>query len=79
MIVTKDYCVDCDLPCLGHSCPNKNVLIRKCDFCEESAIVAIDGNDMCETCAQEYVKNLFNELSLSEALKLLSIDFKFIK
>ena len=48
-------------------------------FCEESAIVAIDGNNMCETCAQEYAKNLFNELSLSEALKLLSIDFKFIK
>lgn len=33
----ENDCVDCGLPCMGNSCPNRNVLHCYCDMCKNEA------------------------------------------
>ena len=56
MVRIEDRCCDCAVPaypCLGKSCPNRNVEVRYCDECGEE----IDGDvyddgeqELCESC-----------------------------
>ena len=55
MIVTKDECVGCKdmgLPCLGDSCPNRNVTRMYCDRCrrEVEELREYEGEQLCPEC-----------------------------
>ncbi len=72
---TENHCVDCGLPCLGRSCPYSHITVCYCDICgDEGAEYTIDGEDYCEECAKEYLKDTFNDLTLSEQAEALNID-----
>lgn len=44
-------CVNCGLPCLGSSCPNRNVIVICCDECEEETdIYRFDDEELCIDC-----------------------------
>lgn len=49
----EDQCCDCGLPCLGSSCPNKNVPVWYCDRCGDEGVdlYEVDGKEVCEYCA----------------------------
>lgn len=51
MIVYQDDCVGCRLPCLGDSCPNRNVPHRVCDCCvEEDQLYYFGDQELCAEC-----------------------------
>lgn len=52
MIYYTNECVDCGLPCLGDSCPNKNVIHSECEFCKDKDIKLYhyNGHEICESC-----------------------------
>ena len=58
MIRYEDHCCDCAVPgypCLGSSCPNRNVPVYYCDKCgdELEDIYDLDGEELCEECLKE--------------------------
>lgn len=58
MVVIENQCVDCGLPCLGDSCPNRNVEVYYCDKCHEQLsheeiYETDDGDELCEDCLKE--------------------------
>ena len=47
----ENECVDCGLPCLGNSCPNRNVVRFYCDRCkEETTLYDYYGEEICKEC-----------------------------
>ncbi|MCM1168063.1 MAG: hypothetical protein NC299_18180 [Lachnospiraceae bacterium] len=81
MITRRDECVCCspEMGCLGRSCPYVDVVVTICDRCKEDAIYNINGEDFCETCAEEYLMELFQECSLKEQAKRLDVDFEELR
>lgn len=76
----ENYCVDCDLPCIGDSCSNKNVPIDYCDICKkEYADYKIEQIYFCKSCVKKYIKGIFYDLPLSEQAELLNIDLELIE
>lgn len=59
MIKYEDWCVGCssvlDRPCLGDSCPNRNVPILYCDECGDEALelFEFDGQELCIDCIKK--------------------------
>ena len=57
MIVIEDHCVGCVLPCLGESCPKRNVEVCYCDKCGEEIpydeVYEADDEELCEGCLKE--------------------------
>ena len=51
----ENECVDCDLPCLGPTCPNRNVVRYYCDKCknEDYPLFHYDGEELCAACLLE--------------------------
>lgn len=44
-------CVSMGLPCLGNSCPNRNVVRYYCDRCgDETRLRDYYGEEICESC-----------------------------
>lgn len=44
-------CKDIGLPCLGSSCPHRNVTRYYCDKCREEAVLyEYDGEELCKYC-----------------------------
>ena len=59
MIKKENECVDCGLPCLGSSCPNRNVIRIYCDKCgDEGKIYHYDGEHLCIGCIKETLKEV---------------------
>lgn len=53
MIVYRNECVDCGLPCLGLSCPYSHVERTYCDQCGDQAeTTELYGMDLCDDCAR---------------------------
>jgi len=52
MVRYEDQCVDCGLPCMGNSCPNKNVPVIYCDECHDEIdeVYDVDDDELCEDC-----------------------------
>ena len=47
----ENECVGCDLPCLGNSCPNRNVVRFYCDKCgEEAMLYKYNDEELCQDC-----------------------------
>lgn len=50
----ENECVGCSsigIPCLGNSCPNKNVVRFYCDKCgEERRLRKYNGEELCQDC-----------------------------
>ena len=47
----ENECVDCGLPCLGSSCPNRNVVRYYCDYCgNEEKLYHYDNLEICKEC-----------------------------
>ena len=55
MIKIENHCVSCGLPCLGSTCPYRNVEVRYCDKCKEETedLYEVDGDDLCEDCLKK--------------------------
>ena len=59
MLVYEDRCCGCAVPgypCLGSSCPNRNVPVYYCDKCKDEIdgnIYDVDGEELCEDCLKE--------------------------
>lgn len=75
----ENHCVDCGLPCLGESCSYRNVSVDYCDRCgQEGTKYHIDGDDLCENCAEKRVREIFDDLSLFERAKAVDIELRKI-
>ena len=47
-------CVQCGLPCLGSTCPNRHVVRYYCDKCgSEETLYHYDGEELCLDCIIE--------------------------
>lgn len=74
MLKLENQCVDCGLPCIGNSCRYRNVPVYYCDECgNDNACYSIDGEHYCEDCAKKYLKEVFDDLTLSEQAEVLKI------
>lgn len=72
MIKRIDYCVSCDLPCIGNRCIYRNRDIEPCEICGEAAAeYRVDGIAYCAECLHEEIKCQFDEMSLEEQATLL--------
>ena len=51
----ENECVDCVLPCLGPTCPKRNVVRYYCDKCENEdyPLYHYDGQEICAACLLE--------------------------
>lgn len=75
----ESRCVDCGFPCRGNMCPNYKVQVNYCDVCgSEGAKYCLDGDDVCEECAETIIMDAFKELMLSERAKVVGIDLEKI-
>ena len=67
--------------CPFPKCPfEKNrVQVNYCDICgSEGAKYCLDGDDVCEECAETIIMDAFKELMLSERAKAVGIDLEKI-
>ena len=47
----ENECVECGLPCLGDSCPYKEVVRFYCDRCgEEDMLYHYEDEELCKDC-----------------------------
>lgn len=77
----ESACVGCapDLPCLGSGCTGYTQrAVYHCDSCDETAEYAIDGNDLCYSCAKEYLTEYFKSLTVQEMADLVNADFSYL-
>ena len=59
----EDHCCGCatpGYPCLGSSCPNRNISVYYCDQCGEELeeIYDVDGEELCEECLKEMFRRI---------------------
>lgn len=80
MIEKRDMCVGCppEMGCREMGCPYVNVEVTVCDRCGHDAAYNIDGEDLCERCATNYVKDAFQSLLLEEQADCLGINLNEI-
>lgn len=84
MIRYENHCCGCAVPaypCIGDSCPYVNVPVRYCDYCDKDSYAKydIEGEHYCEDCAKKYLKEVFNDLTLSEQAEALDVDVKCLE
>lgn len=78
MLKHVDDCVSCppELGCLGNGCPKRNIPVYYCDICEEEiADYHADGQDICEYCLKEHIKEEWKRNNAEEKLKALFPKF----
>ena len=56
---TENECVGCGLPCMGNSCPNRNVTRLYCDKCgEEATLYYFDDKELCIDCIEKELEKV---------------------
>ena len=58
MIRIENHCCDCAVPaypCRGSLCNLRHVEVMYCDNCGTEIEDTIDGEELCEECANRYV------------------------
>lgn len=59
MRTVENDCVDCGLPCLGHSCPYQNEVHFYCDECgEETKLYYYDDQELCINCIERRLQKV---------------------
>lgn len=59
MKIIENDCVMCGLPCLGSSCPHRNVTRFYCDECgEETTLYHYDGEELCLDCIKKRIEKV---------------------
>lgn len=59
MVKVENECVDCGLPCLGDSCPYRNVVRYYCDKCkEEKKLYYFDRDELCIDCIEKELEEV---------------------
>lgn len=59
MIRYENECVDCGLPCLGNSCPYRNVPHHYCDKCGfEEDLYYFDDEELCIDCIKDRLEKV---------------------
>ena len=59
MIKIENMCIGCAVdsyPCMGSSCPNRNVEVHYCDKCGsecQEETFDVDGEEICEECLKD--------------------------
>lgn len=81
MIRYENHCCDCAVPgypCEGDACPNINVLVYYCDICsnDSPAEYIFEDEHYCEECATEYLKEVFESLTVLEQAEKLNISLQ---
>lgn len=81
MIKYENHCCGCAVPaypCIGNSCPNINVPAYYCDICNNDTYAEYDigSEHYCEEHAEEYLKEIFEELTVLEQAKILNVSIK---
>lgn len=74
----ENQCVDCGLPCIGDSCPHANAVVYYCDNCGEYADYEIDGEDLCKECAERRLRDIFEDMPVSEQAEKLGVLFRYL-
>ena len=67
MVTYEDECLGCAVPaypCLGSSCPNRNVKHLYCDLCKKDVetLYEVEGEELCADCAL----NSFEKIELED-------------
>ena len=78
MIRIEDHCVGCprEIGCYGDSCSMRNVPVEYCDVCGSQAAYRYNGDDLCEPCLRDLLKEEFEGLSTYEMLAVLNADYE---
>ena len=59
MVRHENECVDCGKPCLGSSCPYRNVKRFYCDECgEEEDLGIFEDKQLCQECHWKHVEKV---------------------
>lgn len=59
MIRYENHCCACAVPgypCIGSSCPNRNIPVYYCDKCGDEIdgdVYDVEGEELCEECLKE--------------------------
>jgi hypothetical protein len=54
----ENDCVNCGLPCIGDSCPYRNVTHFYCDKCGiEDKLYLFEDEELCKDCIDEILEN----------------------
>ena len=73
----ENECVGCppEIGCIGCACPYIKVERNYCDMCgDDGAKYVMDGFDYCEECANKYLHELFDELTIKRKAEVLEVD-----
>lgn len=80
MVNYENHCVSChrELGCLGSTCPYINVPVYYCDECGcDNASYEIEGEHFCETCAERYLNEIFDDnYTILEKAELIEVDMR---
>lgn len=60
MIIIENRCVDCLLPCLGDSCPQRHARCYYCDDCKEEVekLYWYDNKELCIECIEKRLEKV---------------------
>lgn len=59
LIKYENDCVDCGLPCMGKSCPMKDVPHFYCDECkDEKNLFHFEGEELCIECIENKLEKV---------------------
>ena len=63
MIKKENRCCECDLPCMGNLCPNRNVIVLYCDCCgdECDTLYHFNGEHYCADCVLQELEIVRSE------------------
>lgn len=80
MIEYENWCVDCDIPCIGSAClHSKSVYVTYCDDCDDLANCKVDGTDLCYGCARDRLIEIFrNDYTVEEMADMLKVNYERI-
>lgn len=89
MITIENECVGCSspsYPCIGDSCPNRNIEVVRCNTCKDDLYTYIDGENedehFCIECAIDKLyekEKAIKYLSSDEDIKADFVEFIFTK